>query len=341
MPIGSRTGAALLLAAAVAGTACGGGDGAGSGAPAGPIPVKVMTWNVLHGGAFDQVLSEPGDLPATFDAIWAGMEASDPVARMRKVAAEIALARPDLVGLQEAALWRSEPRDGGAPVEYDLVGLVLAELRARGAPYEVAAIQSSVDSALPGGRATYRIADRVAVLARAGLAVSNPRGGLYATRLPLPVKLPGGGAFGAPRAWTSADVALDGRRFRFLSTHLETVEAVSAGQAAELVDLAGAELPVVVVGDMNSAPGDAAYELLVSGAAGFRDAWEAGEGAGLTCCRDSLTDPAAGVTRRVDLVLQRRFTARSAALAGAEAASFEGSRWPSDHIGVVAELELP
>ncbi|WP_242361840.1 endonuclease/exonuclease/phosphatase family protein [Anaeromyxobacter sp. SG17] len=332
---------ALSLAVALAVTSCGGRDGTRSGAPAGPIPVKGMTWNVLHGGAFDRVLSETGDLPAAFDALWAGVVASDPPARMRKVAAEIASARPDLVGLQEAALWRAELRDGSATIEYDLVGLVLAELRARGAAYSLVSLQASAEPTLPGARGSYRFADRVAVLARDGLAVSNPRGGLYATRLPLPVPLPGGGSFGVPRAWTSVDVELDGRRFRFLCTHLETVEAVSAGQAAELVTLAGADLPVIVVGDMNSAPGDDAYELLVNGTSGLRDAWEAGEGAGLTCCRDSLTDPAAGVTQRVDLVLQRGFTARSAALAGADAASFEGGRWPSDHVGVVAELELP
>jgi endonuclease/exonuclease/phosphatase family metal-dependent hydrolase len=339
--LGSGWGRALSLLAAAALASCGGGDGDGGGQPAGPVELTVMTWNVLHGGRFDDVASaSPTEIPAALDAVWAGMEASQPRTRMRAVAEQIAAAQPDLVGLQEAALWRSEPRAGGAGVEYDLVELVLAELRARGASYEVVAVASAVDVALPGATAVYRFTDRNAVLARAGLQTSNPRGGTFDARLPLPFPESGGFSAGVPREWTSVDVELEGRRLRFVSTHLETVREVSALQAAELVDRAGTELPVVLVGDFNSAPGDPAYELLVNGAAGYRDAWDAGTDPGLTCCRDSLADPNAGVTQRVDLVLLRGITARAAALAGAEAASFQGGRWPSDHVGVVATVEL-
>ena len=318
-------------------------DGDGGGQPAVPLQLSVMTWNVLHGGRFEDVASaSPAEIPTALDGVWAGVEASLPRERMRAVGAQIAALRPDLAGLQEAALWRSEPRGGGAGVEYDLVALVLAELRARGAEYEVVASASAIDVALPGASAVYRFTDRDVVLARAGVQTSNPRSGTFDARLPIPFPVPGGGASpGVPREWTSVDVELQGRRLRFVSTHLETVSAVSALQAAELVDVAGSELPVVVVGDFNSAPGDPAYELLVNGVAGYRDAWEAGVGPGLTCCRDSLADPSAGVTQRVDLVLQRGFTARSAGLVGADAASFQEGRWPSDHVGVVATLELP
>jgi endonuclease/exonuclease/phosphatase family metal-dependent hydrolase len=337
-------GRALALLAAVALAGCGGGDGdgGGDGQPAGPVGLTVMTWNVLHGGRFEQVTSGSlVEIPAALDAVWAGMEASQPRTRMRTVAAQIAALRPDVAGLQEAALWRSEPRDGGAGVEYDLVALVLAELTARGADYAVVATASAIDVALPGASAVYRFTDRDVVLARAGLQTSNPRGGTFDARLPIPFPVPGGGAStGVPRAWTSVDVELQGRSFRFVSTHLETVSAVSALQAAEVVEKAGSELPVVLVGDFNSAPGDPAYEVLVSSATGYGDAWEAGAGAGLTCCRETLEDPSAGVTQRVDLVLQRGFTARSAALVGADAASFQDGRWPSDHVGVVATLEL-
>lgn len=329
---------ALLAAAALAG--CGEGDGDGQ--PAGPVGLTVMTWNVLHGGRFEGVASAaPAEIPAALDAVWAGVEASRPRERMRAVAARIAALGPDVVGLQEAARWRSEPRGGGAGAEYDLVALILEELRARGAVYEVAADESAIDVGLPGALALYQFTDRDVILARAGLRTSNPRGGTFAARLPIPSSVPGGGGpSGVPRAWTSVDVELQGRKVRFVSTHLETVLAVSALQAAEVVDRAGTELPVVLVGDFNSAPGDPAYELLVSGAAGYRDAWEAGTGPGLTCCREALADPGAGVTQRVDLVMHRGFTARSAALVAADAASFQDGRWPSDHVGVVATVDL-
>lgn len=331
----------LALAAALVATACGDDDGDAPGGPAGPVTVELVTWNVLHGGRFEGIGSgTPADIPKAIDEVWAEMEASDPSARMRAVADEIAAARPDLVGLQEAALWRSEPRDGSAPVAYDLAQLVLDELRVRGAAYALAVVAAASDAALPGARAVYRFTDRDVILAREGLAVSNPRSGRFDAGLPLPFPLPGGGSSGIPRAWTSVDVELEGGRFRFVSTHLETVEAVSAAQAAELVDVAGSELPVVLVGDFNSAPGDPAYELLVSGPVGFRDAWEAGAGAGLTCCREKVDDPAAALTQRVDLVLHRGFTARATALLGAGAASFQAGHWPSDHAGVAATLEL-
>ena len=335
-------GRALALIAATVLTSCGGGDGNGGDGgdgPPSPVQLTVMTWNVLHGGRFDRITSgSPAEIPSAIDAVWAGMEAGDPRARMRAVAAEIAAARPELAGLQEAALWRSQPRDGSPGVEYDLVGLVLDELRARGAEYAVAAAASAVDVALPGAAAVYRFTDRDVVLARAGLQTVNARGGTYEARLPLP--LPGGGSSGVAREWTSVDVELGGRTLRFVSTHLETVKAVSAAQAAELVELVGQELPVVLVGDFNSGPGDPAYELLVSVAGGFRDAWEAGAGAGPTCCRDALDDPGAEVSQRVDLVLHRGFTPRSATLVGADASSFQEGRWPSDHVGVLATLEL-
>jgi endonuclease/exonuclease/phosphatase family metal-dependent hydrolase len=330
--------AAVLAAISLASCRDGNGDGDGSD---GPVLLTVMTWNVLHGARFEGIASaSPAEIPSALDAVWAEMEAGDPRARMRAVAAEIAAARPELAGLQEAALWRSEPRDGSAGVEYDLVSLVLEELRARGAEYAVSAVASAIDVALPGAIAVYRFTDRDVVLARAGVRTSNARGGTYQARLPLPFPLPGGASSGVARAWTSVDVELGGRTLRCVSTHLETVDAVSAAQAAELVDLAGSELPVVVVGDFNSGPGDPAYELLVSVAGGFRDAWEAGAGEGLTCCREALDDPGAGVSQRVDLVLHRGFTTRSAALVGGDAASFRDGRWPSDHVGVVASVEL-
>ncbi|ABS27684.1 endonuclease/exonuclease/phosphatase family protein [Anaeromyxobacter sp. Fw109-5] len=332
---------ALALAVALVATACGDGGGEAPGGPAGPVTVELVTWNVLHGGRFDRVTSAaPADIPRAIDEVWAEMEASDPAGRMRAVAAGIAAARPDLVGLQEAALWRSEPRDGSAAVAYDLAQLVLDELRILGAPYALAVVAAASDATLPGARAAYRFTDRDVILAREGLAVSNPRSGRFDAGLQLPLPIPGGGSSRIPRAWTSVDVELDGGRFRFVSTHLETVEAVSTAQAAELVDVAGSDLPVVLVGDFNSAPGDPAYELLVSGPVGLRDAWEAGAGPGLTCCREQVDDPAAALTQRVDLILHRGFTARTIALLGAEAASFQAGHWPSDHAGVAATLEL-
>ena len=250
-------------------------DGDGGGQPAVPLQLSVMTWNVLHGARFEDVASaSPAEIPTALDGVWAGVEASLPRERMRAVGAQIAALRPDLAGLQEAALWRSEPRGGGAGVEYDLVALVLAELRARGAEYEVVASASAIDVALPGASAVYRFTDRDVVLARAGLLTSNPRSGTFDARLPIPFPVPGGGASpGVPREWTSVDVELQGRRLRFVSTHLETVSAVSAApgggaRGRRRLGAAGGRRRRLQLG-----AGRSAYELLVNGVAGYRDAW--------------------------------------------------------------------
>jgi endonuclease/exonuclease/phosphatase family metal-dependent hydrolase len=327
----NSTGPALALAIAL--TACGGSGTSGSTTP----QLTVLTWNVLHGGAFSELASGgTGDLGARFDALWAGVEASAPETRMRAVARAIAAAHPDLVGLQEAARWRAEPR-ASAPVEHDLLARVLAELAALGADYTAVATASGVDVTLPGSSGTlYRFTDRDVVLARAGLAASNPRTGTYVAVVGIP-----GTDAADRRAWASVDVDLGGRQVRFVSTHLATVKAVAAAQAAELVDAIGTSLPVVLVGDLNSAPGDPAYDLLLSTTAGFRDVWSGPDAPPPTCCRSDLRDPAATLGTRYDHVLHRGATAaRSAARVGAEASSMLDGVWPSDHAGVAATIDL-
>jgi endonuclease/exonuclease/phosphatase family metal-dependent hydrolase len=128
-----------------------------------------------------------------------------------------------------------------------------------------------------------------------------------------------------------------------VDTHLETSAAVNAAQAAELVAAIGVDLPVVVAGDLNSAPGERAHGVLVSAATGLRDAWaEAGSGPGPTCCHDAaVRDPAALPARRIDLVLVRGpIVVRSATVAGADPSAMRDGRWPSDHAGVAATLTL-
>ena len=82
------------------------------------------------------------------------VDASDFPARAKLLAAEIASAKPDLVGLQEVALWRFQPNSDftGSPattVRYDFLQLLLDELEARGANYSVAVVQDEFDQELP------------------------------------------------------------------------------------------------------------------------------------------------------------------------------------------------
>ena len=75
--------------------------------------------------------------------------------RSKLLAREIATAKPDLVGLQEVALWRSGPLEldkVGVPnattVDHDFLATLLADLRAAGTPYvaEVVGERADVES---------------------------------------------------------------------------------------------------------------------------------------------------------------------------------------------------
>ena len=146
-----------------------------------------------------------------------------------------------------------------------------------------------------------------------------------------------------PRGWTSVDVKIRGKSFRFVDTHLEAFSAaVRNPQAAELLaGPAATDLPTVVVGDFNSGPGLdlGAYGTVLAG--GFSDAWQGGPS---SCChKNDLHDANAPLTKRIDLVFTRGgFETVAADLLGEQLGDRTPSGlWPSDHAGVVATLRLP
>ena len=146
---------------------------------------------------------------------------------------------------------------------------------------------------------------------------------------------------------------LKGKKFRFLTTHLE-VEGFAATQEAQAQEfLAGPARTrgtVIATGDFNSAadPGPTddtttTYADLTSG--WFKDAWWANPGdPGFTCCQNgTLSNPTSQLASRIDLVLTRgRVSTRSARVVGDTLIPGATSLplWPSDHAGVVATLRL-
>jgi endonuclease/exonuclease/phosphatase family metal-dependent hydrolase len=296
-------------------------------------------------------------MPALLAAVgagWAQVQANDFPARAQALADEIATAKPDLVGLQEAMLFRTDtPPDGpgtnAETVAYDFVSLLRAALARRGLDYSAVSVFTGTDAELPAGlppTLDVRLTDHVVVLARvdektADLKLSNPESGPYPTALTVPTVA---GPVTLPRGWASVDVKIRGKSFRFVTTHLESFSAAVRNlQASEL--LAGpvdTSLPVVLVGDMNSGPGTdlGADSILLGG--GFSDAWN--DGPGLTCCHAvDLHNPDPTLTKRIDLVLTKGgFEAVSADVVGEEPSDRTPSGlWPSDHAGVVATLRLP
>jgi endonuclease/exonuclease/phosphatase family metal-dependent hydrolase len=207
--------------------------------------------------------------------------------RAKGLAAEILAEKPDLVGLQEVALWRTAAPSlaplitgpSATTVRYDYLQELLGELNAgaKQPRYEVVVVQNEFDleapaneNGLPGDGPGGELADaeingrltmRDVILARDGDGVhtSNPQSGNFANSLAVPVL---GQPLTIKRGWTATDAEVRGSHwFRFVNTHLEAfdpaaqVPSVRAKQAAELVAPGGpatSSLPVVLVGDLNS-----------------------------------------------------------------------------------------
>lgn len=318
--------------------------------------VTVMTRNIYLGTDLGPIFSAP-TLPGLVSAVGAGyanVQATDFPSRADALAAEIAGTGPDLVGLQEAAIYRVDvPPDGpttpATEVTYDFLGTLTAALAARGLHYAVAATHAGTDAELPAGfpptrdvRLTIRDAILVRMEGRTRVRIEHVAGGTFTAKLVVPTVA---GPVAVPRGWTAVDARVRGKRFRFVNTHLEAFSApVQVAQAAELTTgpATATERPVILVGDLNSRAdglGPPSYANLL--AAGFRDAWT-GDG-GLTCCHaPDLLNPAAAFDKRIDYVLTRGpIHSLRAEVVGDEPWNRTASAlWPSDHGGVVATLRI-
>ncbi len=333
----------------------------------------VLTQNVYLGADIAVILASPSpeEVPVRVAEAWAQAQSNDFRARARALAATIADARPALVGLQEVAEFRVQsPGDaivGGATpathVAQDYLAALLDALAARGARYVPVAVQTDSDVEVPmfagvdpaTGAPRFddlRFLDRDVILARADVETWSPRSARYTQGLPVSV---GGASLEIVRGWASVAARLGPRTIRFVTTHLEeeTVPEVQAAQATELLGVLGREsLPVVLVGDFNSAGDDRetpTHSRFVR--AGFLDAWSAANPreAGPTCCQDAdLRNVRTALDRRIDFVFLRpargtRFHGIHADLVNERPIARPGQpgpRWASDHAGVAVSFSL-
>ena len=346
----------LIAAAALLVAGC--HDSTSPGGPRGEV--TVLTRNLYVGSPLDAVLAapSPAEIPARVAALWAAVQASNYPERAEALANEIQETEPDLVGLQEVALWRIQsPGDNrsanptpATAIAIDFLGILLTELAERGLSY-VATVSTGSDVELPSATGDdIRLTDREVILVRAGVATSNPQEGHFTTNLSGPVGGVGGPMITIRRGWASVEVSRGGDAFQFVSTHLETeiFSPIQVAQAAELLQvLSDVALPVVLVGDFNSAADRSStptYGNLLE--AGFTDAWSEAmpDSAGLTCCqRSDLRNAASTNSKRIDLILHTgEFTAVNGDVLGdAPMDRTSSGLWPSDHSGVVATLRLP
>jgi endonuclease/exonuclease/phosphatase family metal-dependent hydrolase len=254
--------------------------------------VTVMTRNLYLGADLGPAI----DATTVCGAIDAGGEILNQVdttnfpERSKLLAKEIAKNKPDLVGLQEAALWREQtPSDFSATpatqVKYDFLALLLSALKDQKAKYTVAVQQDEFDQELPAdidhndatgsgplascgadkdGRLTMR--DVILVRKGSGVKTSHPDMGHFVNT--YKVNLGGVLPISVTRGWVSVDAKVESTKktksakFHFVNTHLEAFgdPAIREAQARELFAPQGdydqgplvTSKQLIFLGDINS-----------------------------------------------------------------------------------------
>lgn len=339
--------------------------------------VNVMTRNIYLGANLTPAIGAPSleALAAANGQILREVVANDFPTRAEGLADEILEKKPDLVGLQEVSLWQTTPLSPAAtPVNFDYLDLLLDELNqgkgknSKGKQqYRVVVVQEEFDlespadfnkqagdGPLPGfanAELIGHLTMRDVILARNGAGVQtwNEQGDNFEALQEIKIL---GNALFIDRGWTATDAKVRGSHpFRFVNTHLEAFHPiVRAEQAAELVDADGpatSELPVVLVGDINSDddtvvfPDTLAYNALLGAGMVSRST-----GNPLSCCiKKSLLAVSEGGSigdfdHQVDHVLTRdpeQVTLQGSAVTGRLPAN---DFWNSDHAGVFSALRF-
>ena len=256
--------------------------------------VKIMTQNMDDGTDQTYVIAAltglfPVPVSTAVDLTFLELQASNFEGRARLLAAQIAQEKPDLVALQEVALWRFLPAGGTEEVVlYDNLNLLRSALKELGVPYDKVAEISLSDIAVDGDQigGALRFTDRNAVLVRSDLRrpefyLSNVRSQIFDAAFPF-------AGLTITAGYISADVHIGDERFRFVTTHLESpIQGIPEAtdvqflQAQQLIDdLSNTRLPVVICGDFNSDANHGggvedtpAVDLFP--AAGYTEAWPA------------------------------------------------------------------
>jgi len=294
------------------------------------------------------------------------------------LAGEIARTQPDLIGLQEVALWRSGPLQLGqvgvpnaTTVDYDFLQILLDALAARGQEYVAVSVGNRADVEAPSFTGSpfdgtigadardIRLTMRDVVLMHVedGLTATGAGDQIYTHNLAVSVV---GVTMRFDRGYQWVDVRAGARSFRFVNTHLEAFSSdLALAQASELLSNAPAtDRTTIFVCDCNSdplnhtikpvdhVPHSAPYDLITGS---FTDEWlrwapaEEGWTSGLS---ELVNDPtAAGFDHRIDMVFGRTATGGPLAVDRGEVTGTDVTDrdpatglWPSDHGGVVLRL---
>lgn len=344
--------------------------------PKKPNTVKVMTRNLYLGADLSPAInaSSTDDFINKNGQILRDVDTNNFAVRSKGLAGEIKKVSPDLVGLQEVALWRTGPVNlaaatGGektaTTVHADFLAELLAQLNKGVKRYRVVKVQNEFDFEAPAdyngvegdgtipnvnsnGEIDGRLTMRDVILAKvgAGIRTRNIKSAHFETiytpvisGIPVPVD----------RGWLSADVKVrKGKWFRFVNTHLEAFGApeIREAQAKELLagPLKSGARPAVLVGDLNSddntvSDADAlAYDALTKGGMVDRGTQKMtfGVDSGIITA-DAPTD----FDQTIDHVMTNRPKSVKLLASGVTGTKPLNGYWDSDHRGVWSNLRVP
>lgn len=337
--------------------------------------VRVMTRNIYLGADLGPAFRVDGvaGFVAANGEILDQVEATNMPVRSKGLANEILESQPDLVGVQEAALWRTGPVNLEAALEQkpiattvfqDFLQLLLKRLNRKGPAYKAVLVSDEFDFEGPAdvdgdpdtggpfgadldGRLTMR--DAILIKRNAGIRVKAKRSGHFSSL--FGVEVAGLVDVQVARGWQSLKVKVrNSPWFRFSNTHLESFDdrtqrpSIRAQQAQELVDeVKRGSQPNIVVGDFNSdkpglVKGDAqAYKVMLANgytSVGTRDPW--------SCCIKDSYDLRTGSKKDFDHRVDQVFTSTPDRVmrVGTQVTGREkhNGYWDSDHAGVVSQL---
>ena len=293
---------AVLLVVALAGGAAAAGEER-------PPTLRAVTFNLLHGG------------PASG---WRG-DGAHLEERLSMVTRELQALAPDVVALQEASITRGR-------------GNVAARLaQALGLHWAHASATRRVSG--------LRWIDRLIVW-----AINFEEGPAILSRFPIVdtevVELPRCRKFYDPRVVLRATVQTPRGALDVFSTHTGH-DACQVRRIAEIVGARRGALPALVMGDFNAAD-TAEWMVALARQHGFIDAFRAATPAGRGATVWQQPDAAtATATRRVDFIFivpngaPAPQVRHSDVVLDTPARREDGSTlWPSDHYGVLADVEL-
>ncbi len=305
--------------------------------------LNVMSRNVYLGadiGRFASIdFSDPNALVNTTTTFFGIVQATDFNIRARGLAQEIASLNPDVVGLQEMTIFRTQnvsdfaqiPVPNAQDIQFDFIEILNNALVELNLNYTVAAKNKNTDIEFPillnptdptslgDGRMTMFDV----ILIKNGIAFDNVKERNYLSFASL-------SGIGVRRGYSSIDIEMGDQTTTFVNTHLESItQETRLAQTQELLTFLSPNAHnIIVTGDFNSdaITNQAAYQTMID--AGFNDAHQ-GSTEATSFVDEFLQTP--NFTNRIDYIFYKGNLNSSNSSVFGNATT---GPWASDHAGV-------